>query len=427
MLFVGDDWAEDHHDIEIVNENGRRLAARRLPEGIEGVSRLHALISAAMPDQWADLEPGEAAARVKIGIETERGPWVAALVAAGYEVFAINPMSTARYRERHSTSGAKSDPGDAHVLAEIVRLDREHHRPVAVDSPTGEAMKLVARSHQTLIWERTRHVLRLRSALREYFPAALSAFGDLDEPDTLELLAAAPDPDQAARLTKAKIAAALRHAHRHNVDVRVSMIQAELRTPALRQPPAVQAAFAAIAAGQVRLIAALNQEIDTLGEVVAEHFGRHPDAEIYASQPGLGVILGARVLAEFGDDPRRYADAKARRNYAGTSPITKASGTKKKVLARHARNDRLADALQRWAFASLRGSPGARAYYDALRARNIGHQAALRQLANRHVGILHGCLKTRTLYNENTAWGHQNVAAALTFKKLGCLPRCGRA
>ncbi|MDT5408427.1 MAG: hypothetical protein QOG14_647, partial [Mycobacterium sp.] len=220
---------------------------------------------------------------------------------------------------------------------------------------------------------------------------------------------------------------AQRHAHRHNVDVRVSMIQAELRTPALRQPPAVQAAFAAIAAGQVRLIAALNQEIDTLGEVVAEHFGRHPDAEIYASQPGLGVILGARVLAEFGDDPRRYADAKARRNYAGTSPITKASGTKKKVLARHARNDRLADALQRWAFASLRGSPGARAYYDALRARNIGHQAALRQLANRHVGILHGCLKTRTLYNENTAWGHQNVAAALTFKKLGCLPRCGRA
>jgi transposase len=412
MLFIGDDWAEDHHDIEIVNENGRRLAARRLPEGIEGVSRLHALISAAMPDQWAELEPGEAAARVKIGIETERGPWVAALVAAGYEVFAINPMSTARYRERHSTSGAKSDPGDAHVLAEIVRLDREHHRPVAVDSPTGEAMKLVARSHQTLIWERTRHVLRLRSALREYFPAALSAFGDLDEPDTLELLAAAPDPEQAARLSRSRIAAALKRAHRRNIDVRVNEIRAELRAPALRQPPAVQVAFAAIAAGQVRLVSALNNEIDTLGEVVSEHFGRHPDAEIYASQPGLGVILGARVLAEFGDDPHRYADAKARRNYAGTSPITKASGTKRNVLARHARNDRLADALQRWAFASLRGSPGARAYYDALRARKIGHQAALRQLANRHVGILHGCLKTRTLYNENTAWAHHDIAAA---------------
>ena len=160
MLFVGDDWAEDHHDIEIVDEKGRRVAQRRLPEGLDGVSRLHALIAAAMPAEWAELEEGEAAARVKVGIETERGPWVAALVAVGYEVFAINPMSTARYRERHSTSGAKSDAGDAHVLAEIVRLDRAHHRPVAVDSDNGEAMKLVTRGHQTMIWERTRHVLR---------------------------------------------------------------------------------------------------------------------------------------------------------------------------------------------------------------------------------------------------------------------------
>jgi hypothetical protein len=113
----------------------------------------------------------------------------------------------------------------------------------------------------------------------------------------------------------------------------------------------------------------------------------------YASQPGLGVILGARVLAEFGDDPHRYADARARRNYAGTSPITRVSGTKKIVIARYAKNDRLADALQQWAFGSIRGSSGARAYYDAMRARKIGHQAALRQLANRHVGILHGCLR----------------------------------
>jgi transposase len=205
-----------------VDEKGRRVAQRRLPEGLDGVSRLHALIAAAMPAEWAELEEGEAAARVKVGIETERGPWVAALVAAGYEVFAINPMSTARYRERHSTSGAKSDAGDAHVLAEIVRLDRAHHRPVAVDSDNGEAMKLVTRGHQTMIWERTRHVLHLRSALREYFPAALTAFGDLDEPDTLALLAAAPDPDLAARLPKARIAAALKRANRRHIDTRRS-------------------------------------------------------------------------------------------------------------------------------------------------------------------------------------------------------------
>ena len=412
MLFVGDDWAEDHHDIEIVNESGRRLAKRRLSEGLDGVTRLHALIAESMPEQWADLDPGEAASRVKIGIETERGPWVASLVAAGYEVFAVNPMSTARYRERHSTSGAKSDAGDAHVLAEIVRLDRTHHRPVAGDSDAGEAMKLVARSHQSVIWDRTRHVLRLRSALREFYPAALVAFGDLDEPDTLELLAAAPDPDRAARLSKTRIAAALTRANRRNVQARAAEIHTALRAAELRQPAAVQAAFATIVASEVRLIAALNAEVAALGEVVTQHFGQHPDADIYASQPGLGAILSARVLAEFGDDPHRYADSKARKNYAGTSPVTKTSGTKKKVIARYAKNDRLADALQQWAFGSLRGSPGARAYYDALRLRKIGHQAALRQLANRHVGILHGCLKTRSLYNEDTAWKHHNTSAA---------------
>jgi transposase len=412
MLFVGDDWAEDHHDVEILDSEGRRLVKKRLPEGLEGLSKLHELIATAMPAEWAQLDPVEAAGRVKIGIETERGPWVAALITAGYEVFAINPMSTARYRERHSTSGAKSDAGDAHVLAEIVRLDRAHHRPVAGDSDDGEALKLVTRAHQSLIWDRTRHLLRLRSALREYFPAALQAFEDLDAPESLELLAAAPDPDLAAELSKARIVAALRRAKRRKIDQRVDDLQAVLRAPALRQSTAVQNAFSAIVVAEVRIITALVAEIEALGVVVATRFGRHPDAEIFTSQPGLGVILGARVLAEFGDDPDRYADAKSRKNYAGTSPITRASGTKKVVLARYARNHRLADAVQQWAFCSMRGSPGARAYYLSLRARNIGHQAAIRQLANRQVGILHGCLKHRTPYSEQKAWPHHATAAA---------------
>ena len=124
MLFVGDDWAEDHHDVELVDEQGHRLARARLPEGIDGVARLHAMVAEHLPEEWADQPSAEAASQVKVGIETDRGPWVGALVAAGDEVFAINPMSVARYRERHSSSGAKSDAGDAHVLAEIVRLDR---------------------------------------------------------------------------------------------------------------------------------------------------------------------------------------------------------------------------------------------------------------------------------------------------------------
>src|SRR3954470_20047036 len=142
---------------------------------MEGISRLHALLAEHLPEEWADPDTGTVGHRVRVGIETDRGPWVAALLAAGYQVYEINPMSAARYRERHSTSGAKSDAGDAHVLAEIVRLDRAHHRPVAGDSPQVEGLKLVARSHQALIWERTRHLQRLRQVLREYFPAALEA------------------------------------------------------------------------------------------------------------------------------------------------------------------------------------------------------------------------------------------------------------
>jgi transposase len=412
MLFVGDDWAEGHHDVEIVDDDGVVLARRRLPEGLDGVTRLHALIATQMPSEWAELDPVEAASRVKVGIETDRGSWVGALVAAGYEVFPINPLSVARYRERHSTSGAKSDAADAHLLAEIVRLDRAHHRPVAADSEEGEAIKLTARTHQSLIWDRSRHVLRLRSTLREYFPAALLAFEDLDAPDALELLERAPDPDQAARLTVATITAALKRARRRNIAGRVEELRRVLAAPQLRQPAVLQSAYAAVVASEVAVIAALNGQIDRLGAVVGEHFGRHRDAEIYTSLPGLGPILGARVLGEFGDDPDRYSDARARKNYAGTSPITRASGTKKVVLARYARNRRLGDALQQWAFCSLRGSPGATAYYHQLRDRKIGHQAALRQLANRLVGILHGCLKTHTAYDEQTAWSHILKATA---------------
>ena len=412
MLFIGDDWAEDHHDVEVVDDQGKLLARRRLPEGFDGIVAFHALIATHLPHEPADLEPDVLTGLVKVGIETDRGPWVAALVAAGYEVYAINPLSVARYRERHSTSGAKSDAADAHLLAEIVRLDRHHHRPVAGDTEDAEAIKLVARTHQSLIWDRTRHLLRMRSALRDFFPAAIEAFGDLDAPDALELLAKAPDPTRARRLTRTQIAAALRRAHRRDVDAKAERIHQILHTDQLHRSATVESAYATIVTGQVAILQALNTQIDQIATVVAQHFGRHPDAEIYASQPGLGVVLSARVLGEFGDDPTRYADAKARKNYAGTSPITRASGTRRLVLARYARNRRLADALQQWALGSMRGSPGARTYYQALRDRGMSHHAALRQLANRLVGILHGCLKTHTHYDEQTAWSHHNQHAA---------------
>jgi hypothetical protein len=399
-LFIGDDWAEDHHDVEVMDEAGKVLAKRRLPEGVAGMTQLHELTGRFVPGDAADAE-------VVIGIETDRGPWVAALAAAGYTVYPVNPLQASRYRERHGVSGAKSDGGDAHMLADMVRTDSHQLRPAAGDTPQAAAIKVVARTHKTLIWDRTRTVQRLRHQLREYFPAALEAFEDLDAPDALELLAKAPDPARAARLTRAQVSAALNRARRRGIKDKTDTILAALRAEHLGQPPALTAAYAATVRSLIAVIAALNEQVKALQGQVGEHFGRHPDAEIYQSQPGLAAILGARVPGEFGDDPHRYANAKSRKNYGGTSPITRASGKKKVVAARFIRNDRLIDALMAWAFASLNASPGARAFYDQQRAKGLDHNDALRRLANRLVGILHGCLKTRTRYDEATAWSHR--------------------
>jgi transposase len=409
VLYVGDDWAGDHHDVEVQDETGRKLAARRLPEGAAGIAAFHELIAGHL-DQ--DGDPGQ----VAVATETDRGLWVQALVAAGYEVYGLNPKQVARFKERYNLSGAKSDAADAHALAGMVRTERHQLRAVAADTPEAEAVKVVARAHQTLIWERTRHTLRLRSALREFFPAAQTAYAGLGltGADTLELLIKAPDPASAARLSAAQITAALKRARRHGAAARAETIKDALRAQHLTQPAAITAAYAATVRATASVLITINEQISELESQVEAHFHQHPDVAIYLSQPGIGTVNGARVLAESGDADGRYASAKARKNYAGSSPITRASGRSKVVLARFVRNDRLADALQSQALSALTASPGARTYYDKQRERGLGHNAALRQLSNRLVGILHGCLKTGTLYDEATAWPeHDTIRHAM--------------
>jgi hypothetical protein len=397
-VFVGHDWAETHHDVVVVDGDGNRLGGGRLPEGVEGVARFHELVGAHVDD------PVE----VVVATETDRGLFVGALVAAGYTVLAINPLSTSRYRERHSTSGAKSDPGDAKVLADLARTDAHNHRTIAGDSDLAEAIKVLTRAHQSLIWTRQRQLNQLRSTLREFYPAALDAFRELGHSDALSVLTIAPTPELGGQLSRSKIAAALRRGGRQRrVDERTEQIQTALRTDQLAASTLVSAAMGSTVKALVAVATELSEQIGHLETELAEHFDQHPDAKIIQSLPGLGMTLGARVLAEFGDDPNRYADAKSRKNYAGTSPITRASGKSHIVLARFARNRRLADACYLWAFAAITASPGARAFYDARRAAGDTHHRALRALANRLVGILHGCLRHGTLYDEHIAWGHR--------------------
>jgi len=277
-LFVGDDWAEDHHDVELMDERGRVLARGRLPEGVAGMARLHELIGGQLGEGADDAE-------VVIGTETDRGPWVGALVAAGYTVYGVNPLQASRYRERHGVSGAKSDRGDAHMLTDMVRTDSHQLRAVAGDSPGAEAVKVVARTHKTLIWERSRQVQRLRHQLREYFPAALEAFDDLDAPDALELLGKAPDPAKAAKLTRAQISAALKRARRRDIPGKTTVILAALRSAQLGQPPAVTAAYAVTVRSLVAVITVLNEQVKTLQGQVEADFGRHPDARSTGPSP----------------------------------------------------------------------------------------------------------------------------------------------
>jgi transposase len=402
-VFVGHDWAEDHHDVFVEDGEGRRLGGGRLPDGVEGVARFHELVAGLVED----------AAEVVVATETDRGLFVGALVAAGYTVVAVNPLSTSRYRERHSTSGAKSDPGDAKALAELARTDSHNHRPVAGDSDLAEAVKVLARAHQSLIWTRQRQINQLRSTLREFYPGALAAFDELGHGDSLAVLAVASTPSLGRQLSLSKIAAALRRGGRQRrVDQRAAEIQTALRARQLEAPTMVSEAMGSTVTALVAVAAELTTQIARLEVDLAGRFDQHPDAKIIRSLAGVGMIIGARVLAEFGDDPNRYADAKSRKNYAGTSPITRASGKSRVVLARYARNRRLADALYLWAFAALTASPGARAFYDAKRTAGNTHSRALRALANRLVGILHGCLSHQTLYDEHTAWGHRTDIAA---------------
>ena len=240
----------------------------------------------------------------------------------------------------------------------------------------------------------------------------MAAFDELAHRDAIAVLALAPTPTLGAKLSRAGIATALRRAGRQRLDERATQIQEALRGDHLAAPDVVAEAMGATVAALVSVIRELSVQIAKLEETLAQGFEQHPDTKVILSLPGLGTILGARVLGEFGDDPNRYDNANCRKNHAGTSPITKASGKHKVVLARFVRNRHLADACYLWAFSSLQASRGARAFYDRRRARGDTHHRALRALANRLVGILHGCLRHNTLYDEQTAWGHRATQAA---------------
>ena len=395
MIFVGNDWAEDHHDVCVMDQSGKTLAIRRFDHGIDGVAMFHDLMAGFVS------EPSD----VVIGVETDRGMWIEALVAAGYQVCALNPKTVSRYREGVTVSGAKSDKADAKVLADMVRTNRHLYRLVAGDSDLGHEIKIIARTHQTLVWERQRTRNRLRAGLLEYYPGALATFDDIADRDAVSVLVIAPTPALGAVLTTAQIAKALRRGGRQrNIAVTAKRIHDGLRIDQFAASEGVTAGFGELTVSYATILGTLNAEIDRLAGRLSERFLEHPDAEIYLSMPGIGVILGARILGEFGDEPGRYLDARAFRNYAATSPITRQSGNWRSVEARWIRNDRLTDATIQAAGKAIQNSPGARAFFEQQKAKGDPYNKAIRAVANKIIGQLYGCLTSGTLYNEHIAW-----------------------
>ena len=407
QIYCGVDWAEDHHDVAVIDADGRLLVKQRITDDLDGLSTLTGLL--AEHAGTSEFTP------VDIGIETDRGLLVAALRAAGHVVVAINPRAVSRYRDRHGVSGAKSDPGDALILAQVMRTDRDVHRAIPDDSVGVAALKVLARAHQDAVWARQQTANRLRSLLREFFPAALQAFPTLHSRTALAVLAAAPDPVRAAALTRANLTDLLHKAGRGTRPAEATRLAELFGREQLHQPDAVQTAMGLAVTALVTRLTAEDQAVRGLEAALAPSFESHPDAEIIDSLPGLGLVLGARVLSEFGDDRSRWPDAASRRCYAGTAPITRASGKGRVVLARFVRNHRLADACYLWAFSALTKSPGARAYYDRRRREGDTHNKALRRLSSKLLNQLHYCLEHSQPYDEERAWNttrHPDTVAA---------------
>jgi len=404
----GIDWAEDHHDIALVDGKGALLARARISDDAAGLAVLLDLLA-----QHGDTPEDP----VPVAIETPRGLLVACLRATGRPVYPVNPLSVARYRDRHSVAGGKSDKGDAAVLANVLRTDRDMHRPLPADSELAQAIAVLARAQQDAVWDRTTAQNRLRSHLREYYPAFLAAFaplrGGITRPEARAVLAAAPTPGEAARLTPAQLRALLKKAGRvRGTDAEATRLREAFRAPQMRQLPLVEQAMGRQALALLRQLDAACTAAADLEQAAAESFNQHPDAGIITSFPGIGIITGARVLAETGDDRSRFADAKGLKAYAGAAPITRASGKHTSVTCRKVKNNRLAAAGYTWAFAALTASPGARAHYDRRREAGERHTAAQRNLFNRLLGCLWHCLQAGQHYDETTAFPARQATPA---------------
>jgi len=390
MFYVGIDWADLKHDICVVDERGERVAKFTIPHTAQGLNKLHRRLSMLTPNRDEIL----------VALETDKGLVVSFLLDLGYTIYPINPKVVSRYRDRYRTSGAKSDPLDALVLANILRTDRHRFRPIMPDSTLARELKVLTRDHKHLVKSRTALSNQLTACLKAYYPRALELFSKVTQPITLAFLKAYPTPQSASGLSLKGLKCFLSE-HRYTRPERVEELYNALQQPQMAAESWLVRAKSRHMLALVGQLEPLLSEIKSYEKEIKKLLKKHPDSEIFRSLPGAGLILAARMLAEIGDNRKRYSDYQALQCEAGTAPVTIASGNYSYVRFRRACKKSLRAALHQFAFCSRRESDWANQFYHQQRSKGKSNSLATRALANKWVKVIFALWQKRQTYNES--------------------------
>lgn len=396
--WAGIDWAQDKHDIAVVDRDGIVVAHATVEHSPAGVAEILAVLRSVRHQRRS----------IPIGIERADGLLVEALVKAGQRVVPINPTMAARYRKSLSNTRRKSDKGDSADLARIVQRDGHRLRPVPDISDEAKAIAALARGHRAAVRSRSHIEQQIGSLVTEYHPALVEVgrkFG-FHHPRARIAMRLAPTPSRARRLTRARLATALVNGHPgRNSEAQADYFQVLFAREVLSRPYTVSRALGIRLESLLRTLDAACAEVAFLEQQTTHAFETHSHARIYASFPGVGPIIGARLLGEIGDDPHRFTSARDMGAWAGVRPVTVSSGTSHRVYFRRQANNVVKGSLHVATWSALGWSPGVRARYDELRAAGKTNSAALRRIAVRYINGLHHCLTHGTLYSEEAMWG----------------------
>jgi len=388
MFYVGIDWADDHHDIFIVDESGNKVNSFRIDHNPQGLSFLR--------DQVRKLTvPKE---QVIFAIETHKNLLVDFLLDEGYTVYSINPKSVDRYRDRYRVSGAKDDTFDAMVLANIIRTDRNQHRAIMPNSDLGRELKVLTQDEQRLIRLKTKLINQIQACLKDYYPQALELFCQIDQPVTLDFLLAFSKPQV---VPLAKLMRFLKKHHHAQAEEKAKEIYNKLSGQHIFVEELTIRAKSRMLIALVNHLKMLLVQLDEYQKEIERLFAGHPDADIFKSLPGAGQKNAPRLLAEIGDNRQRYPEAKNLQSDAGTSPVTEKSGKVKIVHMRFACRKSFRNTLYQFSFSSLAESLWAKQFYYSQRASNNTHTEALRTLSNKWLKIIFRLWKDHLTYNED--------------------------